>query len=176
MKCNMVTVSLFVTISAFLTSCADGGGRVEGLFNAPAPNWKFISNGAGAVFEVASPVQSAADKLYSLSFAMSQQPGESREVDTQSCHTNGTAVITVFSTNGKAQSEIDVKLDGSPIGNLTTYFPDEVPGCKTPTANGVITLMIPAGKHTLEAASPNLTWPSHAFSVEKCECMVLPLS
>ena len=107
---------------------------------------------------------------------MFEQFGEAPEIDTESCHLDDTAIVTIYSTNGMAQHEIDVHLDGSPIGRLTTYYPDDEPGCKTPTDDGVITLMIPAGKHTLDAESPNLNWPSHNFSVDKCECMSLPLS
>lgn len=129
-----------------------------------------------AVGDKTSQPVSAADQLYSLSLSTTGNSGRSHKIDTQSCATDETAVITIYSTNGRAQSEIDVKLDGSVIGSLTTYFPNGEPGCKTPSAKGVITLQVPAGKHTLEADSPNVNWPSHDFSVEKCQCMVLPLS
>ncbi len=121
-------------------------------------------------------VESAADKLYSLSSTQSHRLNNSTELDAKSCSAEDTAVITIYSKNGHAHSEIDVKVDGSPVGSLTTYFPDGSPGCKSPSARGVITLKVPAGKHTLEADSPNINWPSHNFSVNPCECMVLPLS
>lgn len=102
--------------------------------------------------------------------------GASHESNTQACNTHDTAVITIYSTNGKAQTEIDVKLDGKPVGSLTTYFPDNGPSCETPSAKGILTLMLPAGQHKLEADSPNVTWPSHNFSIDQCTCLVLPLS
>lgn len=148
MKPSSVMASLVVTMFTVITVNADGGRS-------------------------AKPV-SAADQLFSST--MSRSLNISREVDAQACHSNDTAVITIYSTNGIAHKEIDVRIDGSRIGSLTTYFPDGEPGCKSPSAAGVITIMVPAGKHTLEAESPNITWPSHNFSVNKCECMVLPLS
>ena len=121
-------------------------------------------------------VESAADKLFSSSLPMSGSLGVSHDANNLSCRSNDTAVITIYSTNARAQNEIDVRVDGSPIGSLITYFPAGGPGCKTPSAEGVITIMLPAGQHTLEADSPNVSWPSHNFSVEQCQCMVLPLS
>jgi len=148
MKPNPVMASLILTMFTVLSASADGSRK-------------------------AKPV-SAADQLFSSS--MSRSLNISREIDAQACHSNETAVITIYSTNGTAQKEIDVKIDGSTIGSLKTYFPNGEPGCKSPNAAGVITIMVPAGKHILEAESPNVTWPSHNFSVNKCECMVLPLS
>ena len=121
-------------------------------------------------------VESAADKLFSSSVPMSRSLGINHDTDVQSCQSNDTAVITIYTTNRNAHNEIDVILDGSSVGSLTTYFPDNGPGCKSPNAEGVITIMLPAGNHTLEADSPNVSWPSHKFSVEQCQCMVLPLS
>ena len=173
---KVVMISLIVTMSAFLSSCDHGVQSIQEPSYTHTIGWNPDTSGTGPVVKVASHVESAADKLYSQSFAMFKQLGVSPETDTQSCHRDDTAVITIYSTNGKAQSEIDVRLDGSPVGSLRTYFPNDEPGCKSPSAEGVITLMVPAGNHTLEAASPNLTWPDHAFSVEKCQCMLLPLS
>jgi len=148
MKPGPAIVSLLVTMFSILTANAEGSRSV-------------------------TPV-SAADQLFSST--MSRPLNISREADVQACHSNDTAVITIYSTNGSAQKEIDVKIDGSTIGSLKTYFPNGEPGCKSPNAAGIITIMVPAGKHTLEAESLNVTWPSHNFSVNKCECMVLPLS
>ena len=150
MKSKVTAISLSVMMFTILSSHAEGD-----KMNQPV---------------------SAADQLYSLSLSMTRSSSQPRQIDTQSCATDETAVITIYSTNGQAQSEIDVKLNGSTIGSLTTYFPTGEPGCKTPSADGVITLQVPAGKHTLEAVSPNVNWPSHDFSVKKCQCMVLPLS
>jgi hypothetical protein len=94
----------------------------------------------------------------------------------QSCESDNVAVITIYSKTGKAQIGIDVKLDSSPVGSLTTHFPDAGPDCKTPSSDGIITIVIPAGEHTLEAESINLAWPAHTFSIDKCECLTLPLS
>lgn len=120
--------------------------------------------------------KSVTDQLYLDSFTMPMHLSTSHGSNAQSCHKDDTAVITIYSTNGKAQTEIDIKLDGSPVGSLTTYFPDNGPSCKSPSTKGILTLMVPAGKHTLEADSPNVTWPSHNFSIDQCTCLLLPLS
>ncbi|MEJ2142187.1 MAG: hypothetical protein P8Y24_07500 [Gammaproteobacteria bacterium] len=127
-------------------------------------------------YAYAGEVKSITDKIYSNSFEKYNRFGKTDVTDTQSCETDNTGFITVYSITGKAQQGIDITLDGSPIGHLSTYFPDEMPDCQTPSAKGIITIMVPAGEHTLEAISPNLNWPGHTFTVEKCECMVLPLS
>lgn len=124
----------------------------------------------------AGEVKSITDKIYSNSFEKFNRLGKTDVTDMQSCDTDNTGFITVYSITGKAQQGIDVTLDGSPIGHLSTYFPDNMPDCQAPSANGVITIMVPAGEHRLEAISPNLNWPSHTFTLEKCGCMVLPLS
>jgi hypothetical protein len=173
---KVTAFSLIVTMSVFLSACEDGGRSIQGLFSVQTLGWNPSASGTGAVFKVANKLESAADKLSSHTFAKFKQLDVSHETDTQSCEVDNTAIITVYSTNGMAQNEIDVKLDGSHIGSLTTYFPNEEPSCKTPSAEGIISLMVPAGKHVLEAASSNLNWPGHTFSVEKCVCMVLPLS
>lgn len=172
---KLTAFSLVVTMSVLLSSCDDGSRSIQGLLNPQTLGWNLSASGPGAVIKVANEVESAADKLYSQSFAMFKQLSVSHVADTQSCNSDDTAVVTIYSTNGVAQTEIDVKLDGSHIGSLKTYFPNEEPSCKTPSAEGIISLMVPAGEHVLEAASPNLSWPSHAFSVEKCGCVVLPL-
>ena len=119
--------------------------------------------------------KSISDRINSTSFEMINQSRESIDAAMQSCKTDKTAVITVYSVTGKAQVDIDVKLDNNPIGSLTTYYPDGGPECKTLSSKGVITIIIPAGKHTLEAKSLNLVWPDHTFTIQECECMVLPL-
>jgi|GEM_PF-2002334 len=176
MMSKITAFSLIVMVSVFLSSCENGGRGIQGPLNVQTFGWNSDTSGTGTMLKVASQLESAADKLYSHSFSMFKQLSASNETATQSCDTDDTAVITIYSTNGKAQNGIEVKLDGAHIGSLKTYFPNDEPSCKTPTAQGVITLLVPAGKHTLEAASSNITWPSHVFSVEKCGCMVLPLS
>lgn len=159
------TFSLITLMSASLSSFADGVGSHPDM------------NNRAAEFQVAGQVESITDKLYSRSFEKFHQPDQSRDIDAQqACQTNNTALITVYSENGMAHSEIDVRLDGSPIGRLSSYYPDGAPGCKTPSARGIITLEIPAGRHTLDADSPNLSWPSQGFTVQKCECLLLPLT
>lgn len=177
MKNNILTLGLIVVMSAFLSACADNGGRkIQELFNVSLTGWNALTSVTGTMFKVASQVESVADKLYTSSSGMFKQFSHTQETETQSCDMRDTAIITIYSTNSTAQSEIDVKLDGLPIGSLSTYYADEGPACKTPSAKGVITLMVPEGKHTLEAASPNLHWPGHTFTVNKCSCMLLPLS
>lgn len=173
---KVIAFGLTVTMSVFLSSCDLGSSSIHRLFTPQPLGWNPGTSGSGGLFKVANELESAADKLSSHSFSVFKQINESREIDTQSCDTGDTGIITIYSVNGMAQNGIDVKLDGSHIGSLTTYFPNEEPGCKTPSAAGIITLIVPAGKHVLEAASSNLSWPSHPFSVEKCGCMVLPLS
>lgn len=173
---KVVTSSFIVVVSVLLSACSDGVRGIQQLLNAHSPAQAPTFGESGLSVQVTGQVESAADKLFANSFAMLNKIGSPTESDAQSCGMDDTAVVTIYSTNGRAQSEIDVKLDGSHIGSLTTYFPDDEPGCKAPTAEGIITITIPSGKHTLEAFSPNLNWPSHVFSVKKCECMSLPLS
>jgi len=115
------------------------------------------------------------DMMNPLSFQRLNQSRESIDADMLSCESDNIAVITIYSKTGKAQIGIDVKVDSTPVGSLTTHFPDTGPICKTPSSNGIITIVIPAGKHTLEAESINLAWPTHTFSINKCECLSLPL-
>lgn len=127
-------------------------------------------------FTNADQVKSISEVLSSNSFDIFDQSRESINAKMQSCETDKNAVVTIYSTSGKAQVGIDVKIDGSPVGNLTTYFPGIGPECKAPGSAGIITIVIPAGSHTLEAESLNLAWPSHVFTISNCECLLLPLS
>lgn len=121
-------------------------------------------------------VKSVTESLYTSPITKFSQYSASPEKFADHCDMDDTGLVTIYSINGKAQVQIDVKLDGSPVGNLTTHFPEEGPGCETPGTEGTISIVVPAGTHTLEATSPNLVWPGHTFSVEKCECLLLPLS
>lgn len=124
----------------------------------------------------ADQIKPISDMMNPYSFQTLDQSRESIDADMQSCESDNTAVITIYSTSGEAHIGIDVKVDNSPVGSLKTHFPDAGPECKTPSSDGVITIVIPAGEHTLEAESINLVWPSHSFSIKKCECLTLPLS
>ena len=124
----------------------------------------------------ADQVKPISDMMNSLSFQKLNQTRDSIDNDMQSCESNHIAVITIYSKTGKAQIGIDVKIDGNPVGSLMTHYPDTGPECRTPSADGIITLVIPAGEHTLEAESINLAWPAYTFSIDKCECLALPLS
>jgi len=176
MKNKLLRLSLIVVTSTLLSSCSDVSRNAQALFNATLPGWNAITGVSNVVFNVASHVESITEKLYSNSSDVFEQYSEPQKTNTQSCELRDTAVITIYSTNGMAQHAIDVKLDGVPVGSLTTYYPDDAPACKTPSARGVITLMVPKGKHTVEASSPNLNWPGRSFTVDKCSCMLLPLS
>lgn len=125
-----------------------------------------------------TPVQpeSIIDKLYSSNSGMFKQYSGSEHDDTQTCNLRDTGFITVYSTNSATQGEIDVNIDGIPVGSLSSYFPDDGPACKAANAKGVITLIVPKGKHTIRASSSNLKWPDQTFIVEKCGCMLMPLS
>lgn len=103
------------------------------------------------------------------------QSEESAEARVLSCNSDNTAVVTIYTINGDAQVGIDVKIDGRAVGSLTTHYPDEVPSCNTDSSAGVITLVLPAGEHMMDASSLNLYWPTHGFEVEACDCRVLPL-
>jgi len=122
----------------------------------------------------ADQVKPISDMMNPLSFAKLNQSGDSIDADMQSCESDNIAVITIYSKTGEAQIGIDVKVDGSPVGSLITHYPDTGPECRTPSADGIITLVIPAGEHTLEAESFNLVWPAHTFNIKKCECLALP--
>lgn len=124
----------------------------------------------------ADQVKSIADMMNPFSFQQLHQSRESIDDEMQSCKSDNIAVVTIYSKTGKAQVGIDVKVDGYPVGSLATHFPKMGPACKTPSDDGIITLVIPAGEHTLEAESVNLIWPVHTFRIDKCECLALPLS
>jgi hypothetical protein len=103
------------------------------------------------------------------------QSDDSAEARMQSCNSDNTAVVTIYTTNGKAQVGIDVRIDGRAVGSLTSHYPDEAPTCNTDGSAGVITFGVPAGEHTMDATSLNLFWPTYTFEVETCECRVLSL-
>jgi hypothetical protein len=124
----------------------------------------------------ADQVKPISDMINPYAFQKLSQSAESLENDMQSCESDNIAIVTIYSQTGEAQVGIDVKLDGNPVGSLLTHFPESGPECKTPSSDGVITIVIPAGEHTLEAESVNLVWPAHSFSISKCECLELPLS
>ena len=124
----------------------------------------------------AGEVKPISDMMNPYSFQKLNQSSQSIETDMQSCESDNIAVITIYSNTGQAQIGIDVKVDGNPVGSLSTHFPDTGPACKTPSSDGIITLILPAGEHTLEAESVNLVWPVYTFSIDKCECLSLPLS
>ena len=115
------------------------------------------------------------DMLDERAMSMVGQSDDSAETRMQSCNSDNTAVVTIYTTNGNAQVGIDVRIDGRTVGSLTSHYPDEVPSCNTDGSSGVITLIVPAGEHTLDAKSLNLFWPTHTFEVETCDCRVLPL-
>lgn len=115
------------------------------------------------------------DMLDERAMSMMGQLDDSAEARTQSCNSDNTAVVTIYTTTGKAQVGIDVKIDGRTVGSLTSHYPDDEPLCNTDGSAGVITLVVPAGEHTLDAESLNLFWPTHNFSIETCECRALPL-
>ena len=124
----------------------------------------------------ADQVKPLSDIMNTYSFQKLSQSRESIDTDMQSCELDNIAVVTIYSSTGQAQVGIDVKVDGNPVGSLSNHFPDTGPECKTPSSDGIITIVIPAGKHTLEAESINLIWPAHTFNIKKCECLTLPLS
>ena len=101
--------------------------------------------------------------------------GDAAEARMQSCNSDNTSVVTIYTTNGDAQVDIDVRIDGQAVGSLASHYPDEGPSCNTDGSAGIITLVVPAGEHTMDAKSLNLFWPSYTFEVEACQCRVLAL-
>jgi len=176
MSDKVKSYGLILILSASLSSYAAEDKNTQAPSSNPQFETQRGTSETGAQLRLATQVESAADKLYSNSFEKINRFGVARDTDMQSCDMDNTALITIYSSNSNAQARIDVKIDGSPVGSLTRFFPDEGPACKTSGAEGVITLLVPAGRHVLEADSHNLIWPSHTFSVDKCECMLLPLS
>jgi len=173
-----IAIITFVTTFTFLTSYADEGGGKQGISNSITKSWhsSYKNNEADAASKGADKTDSVIDKFIDPSFGIPKHPEMSLGSNGQFCDSDNTGIITVYTTNSSAQSEIDVKLDGNRIGSLKSFYPQGEPGCKAPNAAGVITINVPAGDHTIEANSPNLRWPSHPFSVKKCGCTVLPLS
>ena len=115
------------------------------------------------------------DMLDERAMSMMDNLDDSDEARLKSCNSDNTAVVTIYTTTGKAQVGIDVKIDGQTVGSLTSHYPDEAPFCNMDGSAGVITLVVPAGEHTMEAESLNLFWPTYTFNIEKCKCRVLPL-
>ena len=115
------------------------------------------------------------DMLDARAMSMLGQSDDSAEARLQSCNSDNTAVVKIYTTSGNAQVGIDVSIDGRAVGSLTSHYPDDGPSCITDSSAGVITFVLPAGEHTLDAKSLNLFWPTYTFNVEKCECLVLPL-
>ena len=112
--------------------------------------------------------------LIPYSFQKLGQSKESIDKAMSTCEEDNSSAVTIYSKTGKAQVAIDVKLDGSAVGDLRAHYPDKGPLCRTPDSKGVITIIVPAGKHSIEATSLNVFWPSRSFVVKKCECLLLP--
>lgn len=178
MNKNLLKICMLITFSAILISCSEPGRKFDSLLNHPPYVINSIPNSVAIVFQATAQVKSITDNLYSKSTDTPTQLSDpnNTDTDTQSCDLRDTATVTIYSTNGMAQSTIDVKLDGLPIGSLTTYYPSDTPACKATNARGIITINVKEGTHTIEATSPNLNWPRQRFSVNKCSCMLLPLS
>ena len=115
------------------------------------------------------------DMLDERAMSMVGQFDDSAEARMQSCDSDNTSIVTIYTTTGKAQVGIDVRINERTVGNLTSHYSDEELPCNTDSSAGVITLVVPAGEHTLDAESLNLFWPTYTFDVEKCECRVLQL-
>ncbi|MDH5326144.1 MAG: hypothetical protein OEZ68_16415 [Gammaproteobacteria bacterium] len=161
---------LMAAVSLLLCSC-NSSDDLFTLAGAGTGGQATTTNGALLLREVSGPLQSAADQLFSNPHSPFANAGPKLE----SCDSDDTGLIVVFSTNSKAHSGIDVKLDGHLVGSLNSYFPDDSPSCEGNT-KGAINLVVPSGNHAIEATSSNIVWPNHTFSVGKCKCLLLPLS
>ncbi len=110
------------------------------------------------------------------SFDNLQQSRESIAAKMQTCESDRTGAVTVYAITEKAQAGIAVSIDASPVGDLTTYFPELGPACLAAGSRGVITLVLSTGEHSLKASSLNLDWPDVMFSINTCECVRVPLA
>lgn len=166
---------LLVFSCIFLGACEQADNRLPGSLTLSASGEIYAGGGDGRLVRVGYVLESAADKLLASSDAAFYGARELNDVDFGNCDAENTAVVTVYSTNSRAQNEIELTLDGVSLGVVSTYFSDSLPDCKAPDSAGVKTRLLSAGDHTLEATSPNLHWPRYAFTVAKCACMTIQL-
>lgn len=69
-------------------------------------------------------------------------------------------------------SAISLKVDGAPVGNLTTYFASTTPACGQ---SGTVNVTLPAGTHTVSGISGSITWNGTA-TVTAGGCSLFKLS
>lgn len=175
MMSKSIMLTVIVTLFAFQSSLADEISEGKGPTSLQVNPWSAAMKGSESKITIASQVESSADKLFSHSSGITDTSSIKQDASPQFCETDNIGTITIYTVNGMANKVIDVKLDGVSIGSLLTYYPDGGPPCRTESAAGIITINVAAGKHILEADSPNINWPRHAFTVEKCGCALLPL-
>ncbi len=166
---------LLAAVSIFMMSCDRGDRYLPGALGLLPGSGDAVTPGQGGLLKTGNVPESAADKLLSSSDAALFGANRWNEADFGSCDSANTAVITVYSTNAAAQSAIEVGLDGVGMGTLSTYYSGSLPDCKAPESAGVMTRLVSAGDHYLEAVSPNLRWPRYDFSIRKCACMTIQL-
>ena len=106
-----------------------------------------------------SPAQAVEPKdisklLDERAMEMVGQSEESAEARIQSCNSDNTSVVTIYTTNGDAQVGIDVSIDGRIVGSMTSHYPDEGPSCNTDSSAGVVTLVFqPVSTRWMQKAS-----------------------
>jgi hypothetical protein len=96
--------------------------------------------------------------------------GDDSGNDEQACTTNNTGQLTVYTSDGSG-GNIDVSINGSYAGTLSSYFTSGSPSCGSATSSGVITQTVPAGSVAVSASSSSATWPSSTYPVAACECV-----
>ena len=77
----------------------------------------------------AGQVKSVSEAISSSPFAMLDQSRESVDAKMRSCETDKNAVVTIYSTTGKAQVGIDVKLRTVVFGGHGDFFRLELKRC-----------------------------------------------
>lgn len=123
----------------------------------------------------AAKPEPVADALLSKPFELVTQSADDIAQQMASCASDATGAVTVYVATDRAQVGIDVMVDDAHVANLTSHYPDERPPCMTASSNGLVTMVLPVGEHTMEARSLNLAWPEYRFSIEQCDCVLIPL-
>jgi hypothetical protein len=79
---------------------------------------------------------------------------------------SGNGMLMVW-TSAAVPGPINVTLGGIPAGVITNYYSSGAPGC---SAQGTVSVVLPAGNHRVQAASPaGITWDGTA-SVTEGQC------
>ena len=89
------------------------------------------------------------------------------------CLEDNTGKLTVYTSN-PSPGAITVYIDGNHAGSLSHYFTGDGPDCGA-SGDGVITQVVEAGLHTIEASSSGRTWGPTSVDVDVCRCSRMEL-